>query len=124
MGNTEKNLQLIVSLSGKYALEAIENVQRNSHMNDLQGNEVITKDNVDKLISGIVKQANCTDCSKVVSAIELIEYAQSLAVSIRENYSDIDQKVVDAILVDFVNFVGISQHVDYGLYTEDLLKKA
>ena len=124
MGNSEKILQIIVSLSGKYALEAIESVQRNSHMNDLQGNEVITKDNVDKLIAGIVKQANCTDCSKVVSAIELIEYARSLAVSIRENYSDIDQKVVDAILVDFVNFVGISQCVDYGLYTEDLLKQA
>lgn len=33
---------------------------------------------------------------------------------------EVDQKVVDAILVDFINKVGADQHVDYGLYTKDL----
>lgn len=32
---------------------------------------------------------------------------------------DVDQKVVDAILVDFINKVGVDQWVDYGLYTRD-----
>jgi hypothetical protein len=32
----------------------------------------------------------------------------------------IDQKVIDAILVDFINFVGYFQGVDYALYTKDL----
>jgi hypothetical protein len=32
----------------------------------------------------------------------------------------IDQKTVDAILVDFINYIGVDQHVDYGLYTRDL----
>lgn len=32
----------------------------------------------------------------------------------------IDQKVVDALLVDFVNYIGVYQGVDYGLYTYDL----
>ncbi|MDO8571687.1 MAG: hypothetical protein Q7R79_03330, partial [bacterium] len=30
------------------------------------------------------------------------------------------QRVVDALLVDFINFVGVNQCVDYGLYTKDL----
>ena len=32
---------------------------------------------------------------------------------------DVDQKIVDAILVDFINKVGVDQWVDYGLYTKD-----
>lgn len=30
------------------------------------------------------------------------------------------QATIDAILVDFINFVGATQCVDYGLYTKDL----
>lgn len=33
---------------------------------------------------------------------------------------DADQKLVDAILVDFINKVGVDQWVDYGLYAKDL----
>jgi len=32
----------------------------------------------------------------------------------------IEQKVVDAILVDFINFIGANHSVDYVLYTNDL----
>ena len=35
----------------------------------------------------------------------------------REN---IPQEVVDALLVDFINYVGVWQGVDYGMYTKDL----
>ncbi len=38
----------------------------------------------------------------------------------REN---IPQEVVDALLVDFINYVGVWQGVDYGMYVEDLNKK-
>lgn len=31
------------------------------------------------------------------------------------------QRIVDAVLVDFVNFVGVGQGLDYGLYTKHLL---
>jgi len=33
---------------------------------------------------------------------------------------EVDQKTVDAILVDFINYIGVDQHVDYGLYSKDL----
>lgn len=36
---------------------------------------------------------------------------------------DVEQKVVDAILVDFINKVGVDQWVDYGLYTKDFETK-
>lgn len=32
----------------------------------------------------------------------------------------IQQRVIDAILVDFINYVGIKQGIDYGLYTLDI----
>jgi hypothetical protein len=35
---------------------------------------------------------------------------------------EVDQKLADAILVDFINKVGTDQWVDYGLYTKDFVK--
>ena len=57
------------------------------------------------------------------------EYAPKAIVSIQRNthmndYVDqpISQEAVDAILVDFVNWVGVHQGLDYGMYTKDLEK--
>ena len=33
---------------------------------------------------------------------------------------DIDQRVIDAVLVDFINFIGTQHGIDYALYTSDL----
>ena len=35
----------------------------------------------------------------------------------------IPQEVIEAILVDFINLVGMKQCVDYGLYTKDLVSE-
>jgi len=32
----------------------------------------------------------------------------------------ISNKVTDAILVDFINYIGMQHGIDYGLYTQDL----
>lgn len=32
----------------------------------------------------------------------------------------LNQKIIDALLVDFINFIGAGQCLDYGLYTKDL----
>ena len=34
----------------------------------------------------------------------------------------IRQDLIDALIVDYINFIGMEQGVDYGLYTEDLRK--
>ena len=38
-----------------------------------------------------------------------------------DRVTKVSQKVVDALLVDFINYVGTQQCVDYGLYTKDLV---
>ena len=55
------------------------------------------------------------------------EYRKDALASIRRNShmnkatgADIDQRDIDALLVDFVNFVGMRQCMDFGMYTKDL----
>ena len=36
----------------------------------------------------------------------------------RQRY--ISQKIIDALLVDFINYIGTDQCIDYGLYTKDI----
>jgi hypothetical protein len=36
---------------------------------------------------------------------------------------NIDQDVIDAVLTDFINYVGMETGVDYALYTTDLKKE-
>jgi hypothetical protein len=35
----------------------------------------------------------------------------------------VEQKYIDAILVDFVNYIGANQCMDIGLHTKDLIEK-
>ena len=55
------------------------------------------------------------------------EYRESANASVKRNKhmncatgSPIPQEDVDALLVDFINYVGVKQGVDYALYTNDL----
>jgi hypothetical protein len=41
---------------------------------------------------------------------------------VMKNREDIPQEVIDALLVDFVNYFGLRRGGDYGLYTKDLKK--
>jgi len=34
-----------------------------------------------------------------------------------------NQEQVDAILTDFINYIGVYQGIDYALYTSDLIEK-
>ncbi len=38
----------------------------------------------------------------------------------KEQAEGVDQEVVDAVLVDFINLIGRKMGVDYALYTSDL----
>ena len=75
---------------------------------------------------------------KIIELLELIEKNvknyrhEGIANSIIRNshmnnfkgtVEDIDPDLVDAILVDFVNFLARNQCVDYGMYTCDLDKE-
>lgn len=39
-----------------------------------------------------------------------------------EQGEQVQQRIIDAVLTDFINYLGMKQGVDFGLYTEDLRK--
>ena len=56
-----------------------------------------------------------------------VDYRESANTSIKRNNhmnnatgAEIAQEDVDALLVDFINYVGVKQGVDYALYASDL----
>jgi hypothetical protein len=57
-----------------------------------------------------------------------IEYAPDATKSVFDNkhmnnlsdFDKIDQRVTEALLVDFINFIGLHQGLDWGLYTHYL----
>lgn len=38
------------------------------------------------------------------------------------NNEEIEQRIIDAVLVDFINYIGVMHGIDYALYTIDLRK--
>ena len=55
------------------------------------------------------------------------EYRKDAAASIVKNKhmneatgEEVKQQDIDALLVDFINFIGVQQGADYALYTKDL----
>lgn len=74
-----------------------------------------------------------------MTKIELLEYLKNMAIEYREKAAKsihnnnhmnelvetdtVESKMVDALLVDFINYIGNFQGVDYGLYTYDLKMK-
>lgn len=56
-----------------------------------------------------------------------VEYRESANASVQRNNhmnnstgAEVPQEDIDALLVDFINYVGVKQGVDYALYTSDL----
>ena len=37
-----------------------------------------------------------------------------------EEGEQVQQRIIDAVLVDFINYVGMKHGIDYGIYTKDL----
>jgi|TARA_R110002153_G_scaffold197760_1_gene351296 hypothetical protein len=38
-----------------------------------------------------------------------------------EEGEQVQQRIIDAVLVDFINYVGMKHGIDYGIYTKDLM---
>ena len=69
--NRIEYVEQIARYAREYRVECVDSVNRNKHMNDLNG--------------------KC----------------------------DINQKTVDAVLVDFINKIAVEMCIDYGMYTKD-----
>jgi hypothetical protein len=38
-----------------------------------------------------------------------------------EGGEKVQQRIIDAVLVDFINYIGMKHGIDYGIYTKDLM---
>lgn len=38
-----------------------------------------------------------------------------------EDGEQVQQRIVDAVLVDFINYIGMNHGIDYGIYSKDLM---
>ena len=37
-----------------------------------------------------------------------------------EDGEQVQQRIIDAVLVDFINYIGVKHGIDYAMYTKDL----
>jgi hypothetical protein len=65
-------LEITKGYADKYRKEAQQSLERNNHMNEIEGGEMV------------------------------------------------QQRHIDAVLVDFINYIGVKHGIDYALYTKDL----
>ncbi len=64
--------------------------------------------------------------------VKTVEYAKEYSKDAKESLArnshmndinkdeEVDQRHIDAVLVDFINFIAGKHHIDYGMYTIDL----
>lgn len=134
----------VIYWASEYLLgDPFESINRNNHMNCfgdglenvLLGtvNSAHDPKNVRTKASGKIKDVNFI-ISTIVSEFKgesdiKIDVLHDLEKIIREwrfkfkeddHKIDIDQDHIDAILVDFLNFIGVKMWVDYAMYTKDL----
>jgi hypothetical protein len=38
-----------------------------------------------------------------------------------EDGEQVQQRIIDAVLVDFINYIGVKHGIDFGMYTKDLM---
>lgn len=121
MNNIQK---LLTVQSVKYKNEASSSVKKNTHMNDLTGNEKISMADISVVVETIIQfvstdntlddEVNKNDlCIKCVEIVKKINNLTPLITN---------KKIQDALLVDWANYVAFNQGIDLALYTEDLLK--
>lgn len=95
----------------------IESLDRNRHMNDYDGEQVSNQQVID-MITQLIDRSNFTSQRAVDVLGALVKSAKIMRTSV----TNLQQNTIDAVLVDFINYAGITCCVDYGLYTVDLSK--
>jgi hypothetical protein len=119
---TEKEIiEFIEREKEAYLPDAIESIKLNFHMNDVRKEEIVTGEQVELVLNYFIThlyQAKFVDeMKKSVLLLALTD----LSKIIRNGFDNkVDQKVIDVLLVDFINFIGVRQGVDFGLCTKDL----
>jgi hypothetical protein len=118
----DKAKKIIIDYITEYSSVAQEHVLKNIHMNDLNEDQYIEDNIIKVILEKILNTVEKQNFSAAKSKIGLIEKTREVITPLRNDFENIDQKIVDSILVDFINYVGVKQFIDYSMYTEDLLQ--
>ncbi len=137
MKSTKRELmRTIISSFDSYRSDAVASVMRNRHMNDLSGDEKISQELVDAILTGFLGYTE-DHCLENVDVETVGRMLDALVINIRgyrntgsvatdafvNSCEEISQKikVIDAILSDFANHIAAKYCVDLALCTEDLV---
>jgi len=116
--NCHKFLPAVYKYAEAYLVGAHTSVIRNRHMNSLDEQCEVTQDKCDAVIRNYLKHVPSFlgDGTKVITVLEYLAFAAN---DYRQTMPRLDP-ISDAIIVDFINYVGASNGVDYAMYTRDL----
>ena len=137
MKSTKRELmRTIISSFDSYRSDAVASVIRNRHMNDLSGDEKISQELVDTILTGFISYTE-DHCPENVDVKTVGRMLDTLVINIRgyrnagsvaidaftSSCEEISQKikVIDAILSGFANHIAAKYCVDLALYTKDLV---
>lgn len=62
------------------------------------------------------------DCAQKYrkEANECLRRSSHMNENVMKGRDDLEQEVIDALLTDFINYIGLQRGGDYGFYTKDL----
>lgn len=112
----EELLVLLMKDLESYLPNCAESVIRNNHMNDMKPGEeimpVVAREILERFVTAV------PNYSKDVWGT--IDVLNSMSECAKIHCPPLGNKVIDALVIDFINYVAGLRCVDYGMYTKDL----
>ena len=119
---TTQNLRIdFGNFQNSYLMKSKDSIARNSHMNTLKGVQPPDERVKEKLMEFVFHcQENITAWeNKIMTGDVLNELTNQAQILFKEKRIILDE-IDKAIVVDFINYVGMCCCVDYALYTSDI----
>lgn len=95
-----------------------KSVSRNAYMNDLADDFSDSK--AQNFLENFLERKKFNELNEDKVSDGLRKLVAEAKDARRSMYMKLPQSVVDAVLVDYINFVAYSYGIDYALYTKDL----
>ena len=108
-------------MEDRYFSDAMNSIARNAHMNELEGKKVELR-TIKRVLNAFFEDLPWADLQEAKNVGEFLDKAIIVARRTRTKFFSLEQKVVDAILADFLNYLAASQGGDLGFYTKHFRK--
>ena len=125
-GPIEQTRIVLRAWAEQYKPEAVELVRANSHMNEAENEPDPPQEAVDRVIDEYLETA-LSDLEEIDKGtgempvkIDVLEHLAGHARRKRPEVPECTGPMTDALVVEFINRVGVNCWVDYAMYTRDL----